>query len=154
MEQETGVPYLDLDVGSTLTSEQLLADYDDGQFDSEAASEYESASEDNGMCPISASRGSPMAAEVPTAAVQADRDMLAMPRPATKLRGFPWHNTPRVASKDINNAQEEDDMPTLEDVTASEEYGISQRALEVADLEAAQREEFWASTPTSTLQET
>ena len=44
MDMESAVPYLDALVGSPLLCENLIQDYDDGQFDSNA-SEYESAEE-------------------------------------------------------------------------------------------------------------
>ena len=123
-------------VGSPLPYDNLLPDFDDGQFDSNG-SEYESAEEVHGRYAKVVNTSS-AAAE----AMGLDPDTLAMPPPATKLGGFPWHNSPRVASKDINNTEEPDEMPHLEDVTNSLEYSISQEALEEAAADAKQLAEL------------
>ena len=73
----------------------------------------------------------------------ADLDTLAMPPPAVKLGGFPWSNTQRVASKDIQYTVEEE-IPALEDVTTSysAQFGISQEALDDAAEEINQLQEL------------
>ena len=124
-------------VGSPLPYDHLLPDFDDGQFDT--GSDYESAEEVHGQF-AKVVKTLSAAAE----AMGLDPDTLAMPPPPTKLGGFPWHNTPRVASKDIKNTEEVDESPYLEDITNQEEYGISTEAMEeaAADLQQLQEVEF------------
>ena len=128
-------------VGSPLLCENLIPDFDDGQFDSNA-SEYESAEEPCGRYVPTAYVSSPLVADASGSFQEPDLDTLAMPPPAKKLGGFPWHNTPRVASKDIQNTVEEDEMPTLEDITCNAEYGISQEAMDEAVADAKQLQEL------------
>ena len=125
-------------IGSPLPYDNLLPDFDDGQFDSNR-SDYESAEETHGP---HAQVGRPTSAAAE--AMGLDPDTLAMPPPCPKLRGFPWRNTQRVASKDIANTEEEDVLPYMEDITDQAEYGISTEAMEeaAADLKQVQEVEF------------
>ena len=142
MDLETGVPYLDAPVGSPFLCENLIPDYDDGQFDS-IASEYESANEEQGRYVPTLSVSPSQATNASGPSPLTDPDTLAMLPPAVKLGGFPWSNTQRVASKDIQNTVKEE-MPALEDVTStySAEYGISQEALDEAAEEINQLHEL------------
>ena len=138
MEMESAVPYLDVPVGSPLS---LIPDFDDGQFDSNN-SEYESAEESTGRYVPTTYVSSSVVAEASGSSQEPDPDTLAMPPPAQKLGGFPWHNTPRVASKDIENTREQEDIPALEDITYSAEFGISQQAIDEAFADAKQLQEL------------
>ena len=114
MDMELAVPYLDAPVGSPLLCENLIPDYDDGQFDNNA-SEYESAEEQYGRYVSTPFVSSSLVAEASGSSQAPDLDTLAMPPPAPGVR-IRTGTLPRLRHDSILEKCREFEFIDLDDV--------------------------------------